>query len=336
MNQPTRRPTLSQVAAATGYSSSTVSRAIRQDPRITPKTRERIQAVAESMGFTQNALASSLRSGGNSSLVGLLIPSVQDPFFAAVATGVQEAAAEQGRDVMIGIHNNSAEEQERLVRQMVSHRVEAIIITPAPGPPPASLRTEAQFGTTVVAVDCPTPGLRCDSITTDNAAGAETLVRELLARGHRRFAVVSLDQDIWTQQVRLETIARVLAEEGIEFDPDALATAELNGTIPQEQLDAMLRAHEPTAVIGLSIMPIVQAIDAGTRLCMEFDLACFDGHPLFELLDVRVICVEQSASDLGRAAIERLVERQQDRDIEPENLILPVRDPIVRGRRRDQ
>lgn len=334
--RPARRPTLSEVAKATGYSPSTVSRAIREDPRVTQSTREHIQAIATSMSFSQNALASSLRSGGNASLVGLLIPTFQDPFFAAVAAGVQEAAAAHRRDVIIGCHNNSTEEQERLARQLVSHRVDAIIIAPAPGPPPSQLLTEAQFGTAVVSVDRPSPGLLCDSVTADNAEGIRKLVGELLNRGHRRFVVLSLELDIWTQQLRLDTAVETFAEAGVEFDHEAVLTADRHGIIARDQLDATLRAHRPTAVIGLSVMPIIQAFDAAHRLGMEFDLACFDGHPLFDLLDARIVCVEQSPSELGRAAVARLMERQQQSEDEPHDLVLPVNDPIVRGRRRDQ
>ncbi len=330
---PARRPTLKQVADVAGFSPSTVSRALREDPRVTLTTREHIKVIALDLGFTQNTLASDLRSGGASSLVGLLIPDFRDPFFAAVAAGVQEAASANSRDVIIGCHNNSTEEQDRLIGQMVSHRVEAIIFAPAPGPAPARLLTEMQFGTTVVSVDRPSPELGCDLVGTDNADGARQLAKELLQRGHRRFGVVSLEMGIWTQGVRLRAVIDTLAEAGIQLDPSAVVSANQDGTIPQENLDRMLLDQEVTAVIGLSVLPTVQVLSAAQRLGLDHDLASFDGHPFFDLLDARIFCVEQNASELGRAAVGRLIERQENGVMEPREIFLPLGTPLVRGRR---
>lgn len=332
MMAPDPRPTLRAVADATGYSPSTVSRALREDPRVTEQTRARIMETVEQLGFTQNALASSLRTGATSSLIGLLIPDFADPFFSAVAAGVQEAASAQRRELIVGCHLNSTAEQDRLVRQMVSHRVQALIIVPAPGPVPPQLLTEARFGTTVVSVDRPMPELGCDSVTTDNEGGARLLTQSLVDRGHERFAVVGLDGDIWTQSVRLEATGQTLDDAGVELDPRAIASADHSGLIPEDELDAMLLEHRPTAVVGLSVMPVVQVIDACHRLGLDIELAAFDGHPLFDLLDARIHCVEQSAPALGRAAIGMLVDRPAE-GLEPRDVVLPVGPLVVRGRR---
>lgn len=332
MSQRMPRPTLRAVADATGFSPSTVSRALRNDPRVVPATREQITATAERLGFTQNALASSLRTGVKLSLVGLLIPDVADPFFGAVAAGVQAAASSHRLEVLIGCHNNNPEEQDRLVRQMVSHRVPALIVVPAPGPVPIQLSTEAQFGTTVVSVDRPAPHLGCDSVTTDNEEGARALTLSLLERGHERFAVVSLDTEIWTQSVRLQAVTDTLAGAGITLDPGAVARADESGTIPTAALDEILLTHKPTAVIGLSVRPLVQVVDASHRLDLDLELASFDGHPLFDLLDARIHCVEQSADALGRAAVDMLIERR-DGGRPPRQMVLPVGELVVRGRR---
>lgn len=326
------RPTLQAVADASGYSPSTVSRALREDPRVATRTRDRIARVARELGFTQNALASTLRTGGTSATVAMLIPDLVDPFFGRVAAAVQTAADRHGLEVMIGCHRNSTKHQERLVHQMTSHRVRALIIVPAPGPVPEQLATETRFGTTVVSIDRPAPHLGCDSLTTDNEGGARALTTALLDAGHDRFAVVGLDETIWTQEIRLRTVVETLAAAGVEFDPRAVATADETGLIPESELEDMLVTHRPTAVIGLSVMPLVQVIDAAHRLGIEVDLASFDGHPLFHLLDARIYCVEQSASALGEAAVEFLL-RERGESTPPQQLVLPVGPLMIRGRR---
>lgn len=330
---PGQRPTLIQVAEATGYSPSTVSRALREDVRVTPETRERIQTIASSLGFIRNTSASSLRSGGSSSLVGLLIPDVQDSFFAAVAAGVQAAASTHHLEVLIGCHNNSSEDQARLIRQMASHRVQAIIIAPAPGPSPAQLLTEMKFGTTVVSVDRPSPELGCDVVTTDNAEGSRQLVTGILDRGHRNFALIGLGMDVWTQQVRLEAVTEALAEAGITVDPDAMVFADKHGRIARESMELVLSRPEITAVVGLSALVTVQALEVALRLGVHLEWASFDGHPLFDLVDARMLCVEQNASEVGRKAVGRLIERRRNEALEPRHVLVPLRGPVERGQR---
>lgn len=330
---PGQRPTLIQVAEATGYSPSTVSRALREDVRVTPETRDRIQAIASSLGFIRNTSASSLRSGGSSSLVGLLIPDVQDSFFAAVAAGVQAEATNHHLEVLIGCHNNSTEDQARLIKQMASHRVQAIVIAPAPGPPPAQLITEIKFGITVVSVDRPSPELGCDVVTTDNADGSRQLVAGILQRGHRHFALVGLGLDVWTQRVRFEAVTEALAEAGITVDPDAMVFADKHGLVARKSMEKVLSRPEVTAVIGMSALVTVQALEVALRLGLHREWASFDGHPLFDLVDARMLCVEQNASEVGRSAIGRLIERRIHGALEPRHVLVPLAGPVERGQR---
>lgn len=330
MSSSRQRPTLAAVAEATGYSTSTVSRALRQDPRVTPSTRERIAATAADLGFTQNALASNLRRGRASSLVGIIVPEVHDPFFAAVASSVQRAAMEHGLELILASHNNDNGEQARLVGQMVGHRVEAIILVPAPGKIPAQLRQEARFGTPIVCLDRPATVLECDSIVPDNQGGAAKLAAELLRRGHTRFAVVCLNLGVWTQRERLRAVEDTLGEAGLELSSEAVVSSAMDDTIDEVEMGRMLVREQPTAVIGLSVLPLVAALRCLRRHGLTADLACFDGHPLFDLLPQPVLCVEQDPGEIGRLAMEKVRQWQ-----EPQHhagiTVLPVKGPFITG-----
>lgn len=329
---PQRRPTLLQVADATGFSSSTVSRALQDDPRVTEPTRNRIKETAARLGFSRNTPASSLRSGRASSLVGLLIPDFRDPFFAAVAAGLQEEASRHHIEVIIGCHNDSTQNQERLIRQMASHRVQAIVIAPAPGASPAQLAAEMKFGTTVVSLDRPSPELGCDLVTSENVSGARKLTLEMLKRGHRKFGVITLQTGIWTQRVRLQAVRDTLQEAGIDLDPEAVVSLNPDGTFPERPLNTLFFDKGITAVISLSVMATVPGLTAALARDLELDWASFDGHPLFDLLDATILCIEQDASEVGKAAMVRLAERQEHAGLPPEEVMVPLGAPITRGR----
>lgn len=333
MRNPPPRPTLQQIADQTGYSASTISRALRGDPRVTAPTRDRIRAVADTLGFSRNAVASTLRSGGPTSIIGLIVPDFHDPFFAAVAAGVQDAAARCDRDVLVGCHHHSPEEQDRLVRQIASHRVGAVIIVPAPGGSTRRLGIEAGFGTRVVAVDQPAPELHCDFVTTDNAGGARTLAAEMLRRGHRRFVIVGQDHSIFTQRVRLQAVLDVLGEAGVTVDPGAILSAGQAGRLDPHATEACLRAHTPTAVIGLAVLPTLDAVAATHRLGAKAEFASFDSAEVYDLVDDWFYCVDQDAAALGRTAVERLTQTPGPAEAAPREIVVPLGEPAIRGRR---
>jgi LacI family transcriptional regulator len=330
---PPTRPTLQQIAERTGYSASTVSRALRGDPRVTATTRERIRDVADTLGFSRNAVASTLRSGGPTSIIGLIVPDFRDPFFAAVAAGVQEAAARLDREVLVGCHHQSPTEQDRLLRRIVSHRVGAVIIVPAPAGSARRLGVEAAFGTRVVAVDQPAPDLDCDLVTTDNAGGASTLAAEMLRRGHRRFVIVGQDLGLHTQYVRLDAVLEVLREAGVTIDRGGILSADHGGRLDAGVVDECLRTFAPTAVIGLAVLPTLDALAGAHRLGLAVEFASFDSAEVYDLVDDWFYCVDQDAAALGRTAVEVLTQAPDPDGAAPREIVVPLSSPVIRGRR---
>lgn len=333
MSASSPRPTLQLIADRTGYSASTISRSLRGDPRVAPATRDRIRDVADTLGFSRNAVASTLRSGGPTSIISLIIPDFQDPFFAAMAAGVQQAAANLDREVLVGCHHHSPQEQDRLVRQVASHRVGAVIIAPAPGGSTRSLGVEAAFGTRVVAVDQPAPELGCDFVTTDNVGGARTLAAEMLRRGHRKFVIVGQDLNLFTQRVRLEATLEVLRDAGVTTDSGAVLGAGRGGRLDPAVVDECLHARTPTAVIGLAVLPTLDALAGAHRLGLRVELASFDSSEVYDLVDDWFYCVDQDASALGRTAVERLTQAPHPTGAPPREIVVPLGNPVIRGRR---
>lgn len=332
-----RRPTLSDVAELTGYSASTVSRALKNDPRVKAATRDEIARVAEEVGFSQNALARSLRRGGASSLLGLIVPNILDPFYAAVVSGVQEAAHEQDRDVIVGCHQDEVSAQKKLVEQMLQHRVQAILIVPVSSGVPSILKAESKFGTVIVAIDRPISNLDSDIVTTQNELGASTLAEALLERGHRRIAVATLDLEIYTQKVRLAALRETFAAAGVPEALTRIVTTDHHGRVDGRELDEALTGDGTTAVISTAVMPLVRVLESMVRTGQALQLASFDFHPMFELLDTTILTVEQNPQEIGRAAVTLLNQRAENPRASAQRIELPIGPlrAVGAGQRRD-
>lgn len=328
----TARPTLTKVAEATGYSPSTVSRALRGDHRVADRTRDEILQAARTMGFRQNHMARALRLGGAASLLGVVVPDIRDPFFAAIATGIQTAASARGHQVILGSHGDDPDVQDRLVEQMMAHRVSALMVAPAPGCDPVPLRQELAFGTPLVLLDRPVAGLECDMLTTENTRGAAELATALLDRGHRNIAVVTLAGDVWTQAERLAGVRTALADRGLDLPSAHVAQDGAPGSLGAAVKRMLAGPDAPTALLSLSVPPLLSALLTGL-VPDGVELASFDAHPLYDLLPMPVLCLEQDTAAIGRVAVERALGRLDDPSSPARTIELPLSTLHTRGGR---
>src|SRR3982074_2173388 len=97
-----QRPTLKDVAREAGVSIKTVSRALYDEPRISPATRRPGLEVVEALGFRPNTLARHMRAGARDRAVALVIPDMANPFFGSVAAGVESVIREHGLTLLVG------------------------------------------------------------------------------------------------------------------------------------------------------------------------------------------------------------------------------------------
>ena len=124
-----RRPTIIDVAERAGVSKSTAARALAGSANITDETRERVLKAAAQAGYERNHLAVGMRSG-RSGLLGLVIPDIANPFWADVARGAQDKAAETGSSLLVFSSDWDVEREARHLQALRRARVDGAIINP--------------------------------------------------------------------------------------------------------------------------------------------------------------------------------------------------------------
>lgn len=129
MRKNRQQVTILDVARMSGLSKSTVSRALSGASNISDDAQRKVAEVVAATGYRRNDIASSLRSG-RTGIVALLIPDIANPFWADVARGAQDAAAENGTSVLIFNSDWSPEREEQHLRALVQSRVDGAIINP--------------------------------------------------------------------------------------------------------------------------------------------------------------------------------------------------------------
>src|SRR3954463_11440854 len=167
------------VAHTAGVSLKTVSRVINAEAGVAPTTAARVAEAIDVLGFERNDLARTLRQGGSSATLGLVIEDLANPFYATVAQAVEVAARDRGFLLITASAREDAERERELAGALLRRRVDALLIVPA-GP------DHRYISGRVVFLDRPPRGIEADTVLLDNLGGASAAVEHLIAHGHTR------------------------------------------------------------------------------------------------------------------------------------------------------
>ena len=221
---PGSRVTLQDVADRAGVSITTASRVVNDGTRrVGAQLAQRVHRAAAELGYTANLQARAVATG-RSSMVGVVVHAIADPYFSSIAAGLIEVASRSELLVcMSAAAANEAAERE-YVSLMRAQRARAVILI---GSRTDDAAERAALGAEVAAftrqggraVCVGQPLLGVDTIVPGNAAGADALARALAALGHRRFAVLAGPRGSITVQDRIEGFRAGLAAWSIGLDP---------------------------------------------------------------------------------------------------------------------
>ena len=221
MTTPAREPaSLKDVAAAAGVSVSTASRALNGKAkayRISDATERAIQQAAKQLGFQASHVARSLQSK-KTGLLGLIVPDVANPFFAAIAREITVAAEEKGYSVLLADSRDSETAELHLVRQLSARRVEALLVCPV-GLCGDHLVELDQTGVATVLIDRGFPESDMVTVTSDHRVSADALTQLLIDQGHVSIGVLQGFPGTLPNEERMAGVRQSLQRAGIELTP---------------------------------------------------------------------------------------------------------------------
>ena len=324
------RPTMTDVAVAAGVSLKTVSRVVNAEPGVAPETSVRVHEAIERLGFRRNYVARALRRGQHFRMLGLVIGDVANPFYSAIARGVEEATRERGQLVITGSSDEDPERERELAHLFSERRVDGLLIVPA-GDDHHYLEPELRGGIHVVFIDRPPGNVAADAVLLDNAGGARVATQHLLRRGHRCVAMVVDEMTIFTQRERWRGFCDALADAGHTID-DTLVRFGVHNAAAAEGVTAELLAAPaaPTAVFAANNRITTGVLRAAAALGSDVEVVGFDDLELADLLARPPSTVSYDAAELGREAARLLTARIEGDDGPPQRVMLPT-ELIVRG-----
>lgn len=336
--------TIADVARLAGVSTSSVSNLLNgRSQRMRPATRDRIQEVINHLGYTPNQAARQLKIG-HSSHIGLIVPSVANPFFGIFARHVEEAAREHGYQVLLGNSDRDPKREFRYAEELWSSGVRGIIFSSSLGRYQHLNKLIAK-GMNIVAFDQseePDMQTAIDCIGVDNVQATRLLTKHIIALGHRRVGFVSGPIATISRKERLLGYRQILEETGLTYDPALVwegisenfgdtSTINLGRQGAHELLSS---PHPPTAIIAINDMyafgVYAGARDLGIGVPDGISVAGIDNISLTEIVVPPLTTIQQPVKEIARLAVKRLVERIQGQNVPPVEQQLLQPDLIVR------
>ena len=319
--------TLQAVAIAAGVTIATASRSLNDAYGVHPNTRARVLQVAKKLRYTPNRFARGLVTG-RSDMIGLIVSDVRNAYFAEVARGVEDAALEAGRDVMLCNSDLSAERQMKSVISLLDKRAEAIIMNSVATLSRVEQQQIAAAGVPIVLLNRPGREAAFSTVCADNEKGGRLAAECLLRNGHRK--VINL-----TGPKRHANLARrslgfvktMSANHGTSVQTVHAVHTMQGG---YEAATELLRSLEGATALfagndAMAFGVMRAAIETGVKIPKDLSLIGFDDIELAEISFPPLTTIHQPKYAVGRAAIEIVSELLNSGVSTPRHRVVDVR-----------
>ncbi len=318
-----KRVLLQDIAAATGYTVNTVSRALQNKPDIAKSTCAYIQKVADEMGYVRNNIASSLRSGRSRTLA-VIVGAASNPFYAIMIDTIHDIAEENGYTVLVLCSRDKAAQERQAIITAIGRQVDGVLLFPSPHDEDnvALLR---QAGIPLVLVSRHMENPACDYVVCDEETGGYLAGRHLLEAGHRKLAFVYAFEVSYSSERRIHGFLRAAREAGI---PEADVRFFQSGT-PAETTGQLVRWKDE-GVTGLFVFCDIEAWQLyeyirSRSLQGDFGLVGFDNIQGVIGFPSPLCTIDGNMRELAREAFALLNRRILGDDSPPREVVFPVR-----------
>lgn len=298
--------------------------------RVSAETRLRVLRAAEELGYRPNVLAQGLVRRRSFAL-GVVVPDLANPFFAAVVSGAEKVAAKAGYAVFLCEAGETSAQHH--LDALKSRQIDGVILDAVGA---AALTTEALSGINVVLVD-ESLGDH-PAIVSDAEQAGELAARHLLALGHRRVAFIGPAIDASAFRLRERGFARTMRAAGVALESDCLrrASATVSGGMQGMRALLALRSR-PTAVFCANDLTALGALKACARarvsVPQEMSIVGCDDIELAQLVTPELTTVAIPAREMGARAARLLIRQLSGEAMLPgsrQGRALPVR-LVARG-----
>lgn len=305
--------TLKDIADELGLSISTVSRALSDSYQISEKTKTRVKEEAAKMNFKRNPFAMTLKSVRNYSL-GVIVSSVNNPFFSQVIDGIESVAYKNGYHVIITQSHESSVREAENIRHLMESRVDGILLSLAAGTTNYSYIQEYQrLGNPIVFFDRVLNGAGAHKVVSDNFKGAYEGTAHLIESGCRNIIFLGSVAHLSIIEQRKLGYQQALINNNIQPVKSHIKYCGCNknytANIENALMEFVALGNKPDAIFTACENSTFGCLQALKKLKLENDIKVvgFSNTDVAELMNPSLNFIKQNAFKMGSIATSQLI-----------------------------
>lgn len=297
--QNNKLPTIKEIAKRLNVSVSTVSRALHDHPSIGQVTTMRVHKVAKELGYEVNKSAIYFKER-KTYTIGVIIPSLAEPFFSSALSGVEDFAGQFNYNVIIGQSLDSIEREKRIVENMKDHRVDGILVSLTKDTSSYEhFENLKKYNIPIVFFDRVPQRKDIHFVSCNLHSGMLQAISKFVDMGHRKIGLINGPAKMSATLQRLEIYFKCLKQNDLPIDYDIITSTTLT---KQDNIKAMKRLIDldetPTAVMVFNDYVLLDCIAevkaAGLEVNKDISFISFANLPIWEYMDTKPLAsIEQ-------------------------------------------
>ena len=322
--------TLDDIAKKLNVSKVTVSKALRGHPDISFETAQKVKAAAKELGYTPNFMARNLSSKSSHTL-GLVVPKIAHYFFGSVIESIYEAALESNYEIILTVSQENAEREKKHIQSLLSMRVDGLIISISQQTKDYEIfNTIKNYNVPLVFMDRVVDLPEFSSVTVDDKGGSFLAIEHAIKLGYKKIAHIAGYQEINIGQKRYSGFEEAMKKYNIPINRDWIV---YGGFGEADGYNGFMKLYQsgnlPDFIFAVTY-PVALGVYAalmelGLKIPQDIDVMCFGNSDVNRFLSPSLSCVDQPTEELGKKAVELILEIiKNPTDYTPQHIELPT------------
>lgn len=301
-----KRTTIYDIAKKLNLNASSVSRALNNNSNVSEATRKLILDTAKELNYKQNSLASNLRKGHNQT-IGVIVPRINQNYFADVIAGIEEVTYQKGYNLVICQSNESSLREVKCVNTLINQHVSCIVISlSADFEDDKHLQVIKEHGIPLIQFDRVAEHLDTFKVLNDNEQASIDAVSHLIEQGYKRIALLEGPQNLNIFRQRKEGYLAALKKHGFPILPELIKENAWTKELGAESTKELLSLAEPPDAIfastsDFSALGVLEvATNMGLKVPEELGICGYSNEAFTEITSPSITTIDQYSVSMGK------------------------------------
>ena len=319
--------TIKDIARELGISPSTVSKALKGHPDISKETKKAVRELVDKWNYKPDPIALSLK-GGQSKIIGVIIPEIVHYFFSTVISGIEDLAYDSGYHVMFCQSNETYEREVQAVQTLLSSRVDGILVSISKVTEDYEhFRKVIRNRIPLVFFDRICDEIESDRVIVDDEAGAYEAVKHLIGIGCKNIVHLSGPPNVNIGINRKNGYINALRDHNLPVSDQNIIRCDTNEEAAKVVPGLLSRAEKPDGIFAVNDMTAAAAMKIikkhGYHVPGDIAIVGFTSGILSDITDPPLTSVEQHGYIIGKEAVKLLIGRiERTNDLPFQTLII--------------